>query len=384
MGAGFKKKGCLEPRMGRPRCGVLGSFPEDVRKQIDHLRPTKEGWGAATIRVEMSLMADFDTISLPSERSICYSLKERGRCRTYYNPEVLASEACIVATAPHDVWQMDAEGNKLVNSVGMVSFLNIKDVFSKTYIGSIPCVLPGNFNHLTKKHYQWALRLAFREWGLCNKLQVDHESIFYENSTKTPFPTSFHLWALGIGIPLCFTPGGKPFKQGAVEKSHQTMHTQVCAGRTYPDEEALFISSQQRRQRLNYHIPCRTLDKKAPLKVFPETKQPIRLYDPQKEESLFDIARIYDYLDGGKWYRKIGRNKIFTLGAKQYSIKDATPNTDIIITFDRQDKYFHCIDANGSTIADLQPKGLSFKELSGNLDEFILWERQNSTLMNNL
>lgn len=296
-------------------------------------------------------------------------------------PRILSSEPCVVASASHDVWQMDAEGNKLVESVGMISFINIKDIFSKTYVGCWPCLLPGNFNHLTKKHYQWVLRLAFWEWGLCNKLQVDHESIFYENTTKTPFPTPFHLWALGIGIPLCFTPGGKPFKQGTVEKSHQTMHTQVCAGRTYPDFDALFLSCQQRRQRLNYHIPCRTLNKKTPFEVFPEIKQPIRAYDPQNEENLFDPARIYDYLDGGKWYRKVGSSKTFTLGAKQYSLKNAMPNTDVIITFDRLDKCFHCMDADGRYIAKLPPKGLSFKELSGNLEDFILWAAKNSNIL---
>lgn len=268
---------------------------------------------------------------------------------------------------------MDGEGNKEVPGVGTVSAINIKDTYSKTHVGSYPCALPGTFNHPNKEHYQWALRLGMLEFGRCCRLQVDHESIYYENTNKTPYPTPFHLWALGMDIQLSYTPKAKPYKQGAVEREHQTMHRQTCPGRTHGSWEAFFSFCQQRRHRLNHHIPCRMLGGKAPLRAFPEAAHSGRPYDPGHEEDCFDPARIYDYLSSCRWVRAVTAQRTFSLGAQSYRLKRATPNTSVVVTLDRPSKTFRCSTPEGVLIDHLQPKGISFKELCGNLEGFVSW-----------
>lgn len=363
--------------MGRPRCGSCGSFALEVRLEIDRLRPGEEGWGAASIKTELELTPHLRSVDIPSVRAINRYLKSKGRSRSYRMNEVLPTEPCFPCKHPHDVWQMDAEGNKQVAGVGTVCMINIKDTFTKIYAGAYPCVFAGKSNHPKKEHYQWVLRLGFVEFGMCKRLQVDHESIYYENTTTTPFPTPFHLWAIGLDLPLCFTPGGKPFKQGAVEREHQTMHRQVCAGRAYANSDELFAACQQRRQRLNYHIPCRMLNGKAPLVVFPQALRSPRTYDPRKEEECFDLARIYEFLSHCRWLRRLTNQKTFSLGAQSYRLATAKPNTDLAVTFNLETKCFRCCDADGKLIAEIQPKGISFKELCGNLDEFIHWATRN-------
>ncbi len=128
---------------------------------------------------------------------------------------------------------MDAEGNKKVAGLGTVCMINLKDVFSKTYVGCLPLVFEKSCNHPQKAHYQRLMRLAFLEFGMNRHLQVDHESVFFDNQSASPFPTELHLWLTGLGIEVCYRPKGKPQKQGMVERSHQTMHQQVVAGQTF-------------------------------------------------------------------------------------------------------------------------------------------------------
>ena len=53
-------------------------------------------------------------------------------------------------------------------------------------------------------HYKWTLRLAFIESGLPQSIQVDKDSVFIENSSKSPFPSRMHLWLLGLGHRVMF------------------------------------------------------------------------------------------------------------------------------------------------------------------------------------
>lgn len=359
--------------MGPPRSGVLGWFSLEIKSAIDNYRPGKEGWGAGTIAVELELETQFSLLPKPSVRSINRYLKSTQKIRAYWKAEKLPEEPVIFSSYAHDVWQMDAEGNKRVEGVGTVSTINLKDTFSKTYVTSYPCSLAGNFNHPKKEDYQCALRLGFLEFGRCNRLQLDHESIYYENTNATPFPTPFHLWVLSMGISISFTPKAKPYKQGAVERKHRTMHQQTCAGRAFNNWADLFAFCQQRRHRLNHHIPCRMLAGKAPLQVFPEAINSDKPYDPRREEEYFDLGRIYEYLAQGRWIRAVTAQRTFCLGARTYALKEATPNTSVVITFDPLSKDFLCSTVDGALIQHLQPKGLSFKELCGNLEGFINW-----------
>lgn len=52
-GQKIKRGDNLDPLIGRPPCGILGSFSPQISKLIDEYRPDEQGWGAKTIRVEL-------------------------------------------------------------------------------------------------------------------------------------------------------------------------------------------------------------------------------------------------------------------------------------------------------------------------------------------
>jgi transposase InsO family protein len=369
-GKSEKKGGCLEPKKGRPPIGAMGSFDKLVRQQVEQYRPAREGWGALTIQIELRYEADLKGFQQPSRSTIAAYLKEQGKTKPYKKRVEPPTRPCYPPEFAHDLWQMDAEGNKQVDNLGTVCVLNLKDSFSKTYVSSLPLVFEKTCNHPQKTHYQRVLRLGFLEFGMNHRLQVDHESVFFDNISASPFPTDLHLWLLGLGIELCYTPKGKPHKQGMVERSHQTMHRQVIAGQTFDSYLQLFDRCQKRRSRLNRDIPCRSTQNLPPLVACPQAEKSQRAYQTEDEAKIFDPQKIKNYLRNQKWYRTVSKDKTVSLGGCVYYLPKATPKTEVEIRFNPYKSTFLFFDANAKFINSKPAQGLSFNELAGDLDDF--------------
>ncbi|MEW6649705.1 MAG: hypothetical protein AB1453_05890 [Chloroflexota bacterium] len=127
---------------------------------------------------------------------------------------------------------MDARGYEKIPDIGVITLINVNDVYSKAKIFSYPCWLGRQraSRHPETEDYQMLLRLCFTEWGLPDRLAVDHDSVFYDNLSKSPFPTRFHLWLLALGIELTFGRMGQPKDQAMTERSHQTWQHQALDG----------------------------------------------------------------------------------------------------------------------------------------------------------
>ena len=132
----------------------------------------------------------------------------------------------------------------------------------------------------TTEDYQLLLRLAFAEWGLPDRIAMDHESVFYDNGTKSPFPTRLHLWLLALGVPLVFGRMGRATDQGMTEPSHQLWAQQVLVRQSFADWEVLCQTLRQQRDFLNTRLPCASLGKVPPRVAYPEAQVPRRLYRP--------------------------------------------------------------------------------------------------------
>jgi len=366
--------------MGRPPSGLLGTFSSEIKAKIDEYRPGKKGWGADTIKVELDLDQDLASFRRPGVSSIKKYLKSKARVRERNKHVPLKTQPTFPTQRAHQIWQLDAEGNCQVENIGTISMLNIKEIHRKVYVQNFPCQLAGPFNHPTTIDYQNVLRLGMMEFGKPEGLQVDHESIYFDNVNASPFPTAFHLWLIGLGIEIHFTPKGKPYKQGGVERNHQTMQIQVLEGQSFKCWYDLFKRSQIRRSRLNHHIPCRMIGNIPPLVACPQAIHCGRLYHPDLEKEQFDEKRIYDYLAQGKWYRKISSGKVAWIGSKPYYLKDATPKNQTMILFDKQNRNFIFHDANEQIIAQKPALGLTFKELAGDLKGFIKSIKENPHL----
>lgn len=359
--------------MGRPRKGVLSSFGSAIRTYIDKYRPSALGWSAKTISVELSLEDSLSGQAQPSSSSISRYLRHTKRTKRYRKGRDIAPSVFIKTTQAHEVWQLDAEGTKSVLGVGWVSLINIKDIESKAFIMSYPCCVKTANNLPKTMDYQWALRLAFMEWGMPLCLQTDHGSVFFDNKSTSSFPTTLYLWLLGLGIDVLFTPIGKPQKQGLVERSHQTFDGQLTPGVCLNTPEQLFDFSQNRRQRLNLHIPSSTSQNRPPLVNRPDACINTRHYEPQHEAQIFDTNRIQNYLESQTWFRLVAHNKKFSIGGQLYHLPSAKPNSEITIKYNKKLDGFDCFEADGKILDFCPAKNLNFKELAGDLHAFNTW-----------
>ena len=327
-----KKKGSLEPIQGRPQTGPCGHVSASILLRISSYRAIHPNWSAATIRQELALSDSCEEQQLPSVRSINRYLSFQKLTKEYGKNRPLGTGAPPVPTFIHECWQMDDKGPERYGGVGHVGVINIKDGYSGVHVQSFGVPLPHTRSHPTMSDYQCALRLSFMEFGLPKRVQADHGSNFYENRCKSPFPTPLHLWLLGMGIHLDWSRTYRPTDQSKVERSHQTMHNQMVCTKDYKDMEHFQQQLNERRHRLNYHLPCATNNGKPPLVAFPQAKHSGQYYNPALEESRFDELNIIQYLIGKEWFRKLSANNTISLGGNVHYVPKVKPNRELRVT----------------------------------------------------
>jgi hypothetical protein len=354
--------------MGRPASGALSSFPDEVSNTLLRWRQEHPGWGPVTLRKEMEQHPAFRGQTLPGPASIGRFLKEHGLTKRYDRHQELPQEEKPVGL-PHEVWEMDAQGYQFIPDVGQVTLINLNDRGSHARLMSYPCWLGEKRveRHANTGDYQIALRLAFMDWGLPKALQVDHESVFYDNKSKSPFPTLLHLWLIALGVTLHFGRHGRPTDQGMTERSHQLWDGQVIQGVTFPDWQSLYDALYHRRDFLNNILPCSSLDNQPPLVAFPDAYHSGRPYRLEWETELLDLNLIYAYLERGRWFRRISNNGLFSLGGSVYYLGSRWKHQQIEITFESETRQFHCFDAAAKLLKILPLQDISIERLMGDV-----------------
>ena len=148
-----------------------------------------------------------------------------------------------------------------VEGVGKVSLISIVDVVSRLKAESYPSLETTN---PALADYQLSLRRAFLTYGLPETLTLDHGTVFYDNTTPSPFPTRLHLWLLALGVQARFTRKRCPTDHAIIERTHQTMTAQALLGQTYPSHTDLWASLDERREVINQYLPNRALSHQPP------------------------------------------------------------------------------------------------------------------------
>jgi len=359
----------LVSEMGRPVTGALSTFPPLLTETLRTWRRSRPGWGALTLRTELGKDPSWKSKALPTCSTIARWLKQEGFTRPYERHQDLPQPVRVSVQACHQQWEMDARGHEKASGVGVVALINLNDYFSKVKLLSYPCWLGEQraSRHPNTADYQLVFRLAASEWGLPDRLAVDRDSVFYDNTTKSPFPTRFHLWLLALGIDLVLGAPGRPTERGTTERSHQTWAQQVLQGATFANWQALWRALEERRSFLNQYLPCSTLQDQPPLVAHPQARQPRRLYRPEWEAEVLDLSRVYAYLSHGRWFRKSSNVGTVSLGDLTYVLGCEWARKDVQITFDPTDQHLQFYAPDGELTKRLPIKGLTKTDLMGEL-----------------
>lgn len=345
----------------------MSSFPQALQDHIKRMRQLHPGWGPSTLLTELKLDKKWAGSKLPS-RSTIGSFLEQEQLSKIYEPNVsLAVEVCKKAKRCHSLWQIDGQGNSQVAGIGAIAMLNIKDVHSSLYVAAFPARMKSMQSHPRTSDYQTAMRLGFIHHGLPRRVQSDHASVFYENKSKSPFPTLFYLWLISLGIQPCFSRKHQPTDQGKVERAHQTVFNQVLRRKNdFKNWEQLFGCCQKRRQRLNKFIPSQATDKQPPLNKYPKARHSGRFYHPHQEAQLINLDRVFAFLAKGKWYRRVASNRTISLGGQVYYIPSATHKEQLLIKFCNRKKCLMFQNDKELVIHQMPLKGISSESLMGN------------------
>lgn len=353
--------------MGRPARGTLSSFPAQLRETIRQWRQTHPGWGAQTLYHELNTQPEFAGQKLPRPASIGRFLHEQGLTRAYERHSALPVADRRPAGQPHDVWEMDARGHEYVPEVGVITLINLNDRASHLRLLSYPCQVGRRRwqRHPDTEDYQLTLRLAFADWGLPRRLQVDRASVFVDTQSKSPFPTRLQLWLLALGVALDFGRPGQPRDQAMSERSHQLWAAQCLWGQSYPAWQALYLALRTRRDFLNVELPCAALHGQAPLQAFPTAQHSGRPYRPEWEADLLDLQPVYDYLAQGHWFRLASKDGTFSLGGHVYYLGKPWAHQQLELSFDSHDQHVICCDQAGHFIKRLPIQGIDPSTLMG-------------------
>ncbi len=354
----------LTSKMARPASGPMSTFPSALRDAILQLRRAHPGWGPDTLLAELHGDERWQDTPLPSRSRIAAFLKAAKLTRRYQRHSELPEPEPQPGSAPHDEWELDAQGTMPVDGVGNVSLITIIDVVSRLKVESYPCL---DTTNPPLEAYQLMLRRAFLTTGLPHRISFDHGTVFYDNTSPSPFPTRLHLWLLALGVDVCFTRKRQPTDHAKIERTQQTMTLQALFGQHWPDQTALWAGLDARRAMLNQHIPSRVLHGQAPLQAYPQAIHSGRSYRPEWEAEMLDLQRVYQYLATCRWFRHIKSNGRIVIGGYQYYLSTALRGRTIELHFDPIRGCFVGQPEGTDTTLTIAPQGLSKTELLGEL-----------------
>ena len=355
----------LTSRMGRPKRGPLGYFPADLVQALDEMRKAHPGWGPITLLREMEKGDRFSDQPLPSRSRLAAYLKAAGLVKKYERHQAPPEAKLTALDRPHQEWEVDAQGKQPVAGLGGVSIINITDVVSHLKIASLPCL---QTTHANTPDYQLILRQAFAQYGLPDQISLDHDTVFYDSQTNSPFPTVLHLWLIGLGVAVRFIHKPPPAEHARIERMHQLLTQQAVLGQSFQDIAQLQTQLNARIYFLNQDYPSRSLQGQPPLSAYPQATHTRRSYRLEWEKEELDLQRVYTYLAQGRWFRQTSSAGNFSLGAQRYNAHTQYASQTLEITFDPHAHELICLPQDGIRTFRLEAKGLTKEALLGELE----------------
>ena len=363
-------QGCtgLNSHMGRPTTGPLSTLPTGMRDTILQMRRTHPSWGPDTLLAELWVDPRWADHPLPSRSRIAARLCAAKFTRRSQKHSDLPTSPIQLEGAPHDEWELDAQGHMHVAGVGNVSLITIIDTVSRLKVESYPC--PDTTNPPLEA-YQLMLRRAFLTVGLARRITLDHGTVFYDNTSASPFPTRLHLWLLALGIDVYFTRKRCPTDHAKIERTHQTITLQALLGQRWPNQTALWAGLDARRAMLNQHIPSCVFQGHAPLQAYPGAAHSGRSYRPEWEVEMLDLDRVFTYLTRCRWFRRVRANGRLDIGGYDYYLGTTWRSHLLELRFDATQGGFLGHPADSDITLTIAPQGLTKTDLMGELGHLL-------------
>lgn len=363
----------VERKHGRPAQGILSQFATEVRQASVKLKREHKRWGANRVLVEMGNDPALVGLPLPSRsRLYAYFRQECADCLNVWTKHI-QGPVPAVATAVHEVWQVDHQEGHRLGDESIATVCNIRDPYGAAMIASQAFSVKTklHWRKLTWEEVRQVLRTGFTEWQtLPDSILTDNEMGLGGNPND-PFPSWLSLYLAGLGIKHNFIRSHQPTDQPQVERNHRTLDGLTDAEHSRQDLTSFQHALDQERYVYNHQFPARASDCHGlpPLQAHPALLLPRRPYQLEWEVLLFDLQRVYDFLATFVFERKVNRNGQVTLKGHHYTVGLAHKEKTIQVRLDAhtQEWRFMERDEQGQEqeLSRRELFGIDFKILTG-------------------
>jgi transposase InsO family protein len=197
------------------------ALSEDVVCRIVRLKEAHRAWGPRKIReVYTRLHKGQD---LPSESSFKRVLDKAGlveKRRTRRSGDAGRIQNRVVAEAPNDVWTVDFKGWWYTPNRERCEPFTVRDSRSRYLLAS--AILPDARTETVRQ----ACERLFERYGLPRTIRSDNGRPFATNSAPMGL-SRLSAWWLALGIDLDRIDPGCPYQNGAHERMHRDMATEL-------------------------------------------------------------------------------------------------------------------------------------------------------------
>ena len=352
---------------GRPKRGVLSTYPEAIKDKAVELKKAHPHWGPISIKLELERDEIFSQQRLPSNARLSKLFQEvcpecvQPRNQHFTRPKRDGMQA------PHQRWQIDTKEQVQVGS-DFVSLLELRDLFTGLMIGSQAFITTTEkrWRRLSLVENQQALRQTFQTWGLPLEVQTDHDGV-YINPNDHQFPSIFTLWLVGLGITHVTSRPHRPTDQGSIERNHRTLADFAWKDKVFDQISDLQHALDQHQQRYNQAYPSKAAHCQGcpPLVAFPEAGSTGRPYHPANEWNSFDLNRVDAYLAQFIWIRTVSTNGQAYLGNQRYGLGRTYRGQKVSIRFLLPSRAFRFESADGIVLKELPAIGLAKEDIHG-------------------
>jgi transposase InsO family protein len=174
------------------------------------------------------------------------------------------------------------------------------------------------------------LRALFADWGLPGALRVDNGAPW--GSPRDP-PPDLALWAIGLGVAVRHNRPRRCQENGVVERSHGVLgawaEPAACA-----DAAALqtALTAASRYQREAYPA----IGGASRATAFPALMAGGRPFDPAREAAAFDERRVWTYLAGKRWRRRVDKAGQISVYHRALGVGKRWKGQEVALQFDAE------------------------------------------------
>lgn len=354
---------------GRPKRGILSTYPARVATEAVVIKKAHPHWGPANVKVELRKRLPELGNRLPSEARLAALFKVecpeavQAHVRRAY-PEKPPGQV----GQPHVRWQIDAKEAVRIGESDFANILDVRDPVGALMIASQAFLTTSkqHWRKITLVEIQNTLRQAFQAWGRPLEIQTDRETV-YVGSDDHNFPSPFTLWLVGLGIKHVVSRSHRPTDQAQVERNHRTLADMAWRDQHFDDLAQLQTALDDHRQRYHEDLPVKAANclGQPPLVVHPEARFSGRPYHPALEWELFDMQRVDLYLSQYVWTRKVTGNGVVSFGAHHYYVGRAYIGQTISGQFIPETRSFRLQAMDGARLRELPAKGLGKTDILG-------------------